>query len=78
MSRAFYIPPQTPNFNATGNSELVDMLIATLLTLIQQRRRGQQCTRRCCARLLYQDTSNVSFIKYFLVNCELNKKNFHY
>jgi hypothetical protein len=58
MSRAFYIPPQTQiNNNSSfsgGNSELVDILIATLISLLQRR---HQCTRRCCARIAYHHVS---------------------
>lgn len=64
MSRAFYIPPQTQNNNTVGNSELVDILVATLLSLLARRNR---CTRRCCARVLYQGPSYVSKIKKKLV-----------
>ncbi|CAG9805397.1 unnamed protein product [Chironomus riparius] len=56
MSRAFYIPPQTQNMNnSVGNSELVDILIATLISLL---RRRNQCTRRCCARNLHRHESH--------------------
>lgn len=59
MSRAFYIPPQTQNFNTVGNSaELVDILVATLLSLLDRRHR---CQRRCCSRISFHEPNHVSF-----------------
>lgn len=60
MSRAFYIPPQTQNFNTVGNSELVDILVATLLSLLDRRHR---CQRRCCSRISFHEPNHVSLIK---------------
>lgn len=58
MSRAFYIPPQTQNNNSDGNHhELVNILVATLLSLLERRHR---CTRRCCARITQQGSAYVS------------------
>lgn len=58
MSRAFYIPPQTQNNNSVGNHrELVNILVATLLSLLERRHR---CTRRCCARISQHGSAYVS------------------
>lgn len=72
MSRAFYIPPQTQN-TAVGNSELVDILVATLLSLLDRRHR---CTRRCCARLLQQGSNYVSWTEWLPVRWGVNNKLF--
>lgn len=75
MSRAFYIPPQTQNFNTVGNSaELVDILVATLLSLLDRRHR---CQRRCCSRISFHEPNHVSFNKITTekyVKCDEKRK----
>lgn len=70
MSRAFYIPPQTQSsYNPVGNAELMDILVATLLSLLDRRHR---CTRRCCSRIAYHGPNYVSCEMKLVTNEVLN------
>ena len=56
MSRAFNIPNHNHRYNIDGDTSLLKNLLATLLTLLEQR---QVCRRNCCLRYHPNNYRNV-------------------